>query len=216
MSIDTIVYAVIALLLLARLWVVLGRRNEEDHERPNPFAVPPTPPQAAPRPGSMPSLPPSFRPLRSAPASLAGGLEQIKVLDASFDEKKFLAEAREDFALIVGAFAKGDLTPCTKKLAPSVLKQFQTAIEARQKAGQTMDVKVLAIKDAETTTAKTDSARALITVRFVSTQENVLRDAAGRVIGGEEGKPEETSDVWVFARDTSVASNDWVLAETGS
>jgi len=33
--------------------------------------------------------------------------------------------------------------------------------------------------------------QAIVTVRFVSDQENVLRDAGGKVVGGAEGKVEE-------------------------
>ena len=44
MSMDILIYAVLAIIILARLWMVFGRRNEEDRERPNPFITPSAPP----------------------------------------------------------------------------------------------------------------------------------------------------------------------------
>jgi len=219
MNIDIIIYAVIALVILARLWSVLGNRSEEDRERPNPFAAPVPPPSdgtGVARPKAGMELPLLLRPLRAAPASLAGGLEQVRAADPAFDEKKFLAEARDTFKTIVTDFAKGDMAQSEKLLAPPVLAHFRAAIEARRNAGQVMETRIDAVKDAETVAAKIDGSRALITVRFTSTQENVLRDGAGRVIGGEAGRLEEITDSWSFARDTGSPNSAWLLAETGA
>lgn len=223
MSLDIIIYAVIAVVLLARLWAVLGRRNDEDQQRPNPFITPPPPPSneadATLVPGRIrtgETSPMLLQPFKSAPTSLAGGLEQIKALDASFDEKQFLQGARQAFTMIVEDFAKADMARITRLLGPTVLGHFQNAIEARRKAGQTMESKIIRIKDAETAAAKVDGTQAAMIVRFVSEQENALRDSGGQVIGGEAGKVEEITDLWTFARDTKSLDPNWILVETGA
>jgi predicted lipid-binding transport protein (Tim44 family) len=221
MSLDIIIYAVIAIIILARLWTVLGNRNENDRERPNPFSTPPVPPAGTEdekfaTSATRPQIPGLLRPVQAAPASLAGGLEQIKALDPSFDEKQFLQGARTAFASIVEAFSKGDLAPCASFLGPDVTTRFHAAIEARREAGQVMETKIQRVKDAETAAAKTDGTRAIITVRFVSDQENVLRDSFGKVIGGAEGKAGEVVDLWTFARDTKSPDPNWQLVETRS
>jgi predicted lipid-binding transport protein (Tim44 family) len=222
MDLDIIIYAVVAVILLARLWTVFGRRNDEDKERPNPFAAPLQPPRdETPAQGAVPgnapvALPPLLQPFRAAPASLAGGLEQAKALDANFDEKQFLQGARQAFTMIVEDFSKGDLSRITRLLGPDVLPHFRASIDACVAAGQVMESKINNIREAETAAAKVDGTTITITVRFVSEQENVLRDASGHVIGGEVGRVEEITDLWTFARDTTSSDPNWILVETGN
>ena len=221
MSVDTLFYAVIAVVLVVRLWSVLGRRNDDEPQRPNPFVIPAPgakdekktelPATASP---DVPEIPLLLRPRHAAPASLAGGLEQIKTLDPSFDEKTFLQGARTAFTMIVEDFAKGDLSRIEPFLGPNVLPHFRNAIEARRKAGETMESKIMRIRNAESAAARTEDQRAIITVRFVTEQENILRDAQGKIIGGEAGKVEEITDLWTFTRDSKSDDPNWILTET--
>ncbi|MDP9127683.1 MAG: Tim44/TimA family putative adaptor protein [Pseudomonadota bacterium] len=222
MDIDIIMYAVVAVVLLARLWSVLGRRQDDERQRPNPFVVP-APGQKEENKAALPASAPRAveplappRPLGAAPASLAGGLEQIKALDPSFDEKTFLQGARTAFGMIVGDFAKGDTERLGRLVGPAVLSRFQKAIEARRQAGETMENRVGKIREAETAVARVEESRALITVRFVSEQQNILRNARGEVIGGHPGTDEEIIDLWTFARDTKSGDPNWILIETRS
>lgn len=215
MDYDTLIYAAIAVALLLRLWFVFGRRNEEDPQRPNPFIMPaPGPKSDQPDASTSPPKPKAL--IGAAPESLAGGLEQIKALDPTFDERAFLQSVRATFTTIVEDFAKGDMSGIASLLGPNVLPHFQNAIDARQKAGQSMESHIWRINDAETTAAKTDGTRAIITVRFVSHQENILRDASGQIVSGAPGKIEEITDIWTFTRDTAAKDPNWILTETRS
>lgn len=220
MTYDTIIYAVIAIIVLARLWSVLGQRNGEDRERPNPFAAPPTPTTdsslSATGNPATPEVPLAPKPLLVAPASLAGGLAQIKEAQPAFDEKQFLQGARAAFTLILNDFAKGDLSESARLLGPTVLPHFRQAIEARRAAGQTMDHKLVNIREAECTAAKIENGQAAITVRFISEQESIVRDAAGNIIEGSQGTVEEITDLWTFARDMKSSDPNWILVETRS
>src|SRR5271155_5521026 len=130
MNLDIILYAIIAVVLLARLWSVLGRRNDDEKQRPNPFVIPAPGPQDDKKPALAPGqqgtaeTPVLLQPFHAAPASLAGGLEQIKTLDPSFDEKVFLQGARSAFTMIVEDFAKGDMNRIGRLLGPDVLPHF--------------------------------------------------------------------------------------------
>lgn len=237
MSTDTIFFAVIAFLLFAKLWSILGRRNEGDNNAPprfNPFAPKPkgeadddspfrleggnrgaTASAAQAATASMAGVP-ALPALRLAPDSLAGRLEQIKVLAPTFDEKAFLAEVRSVFTAILADFAKGDLTATAHRLGAHVLPSFQAAIAARKEAGQTLEHSMVRIKDIETTAAKIDGTRATITVRTVSEQKNILRDSSGQALPGQSGAVEEITDLWSFSRDIADPTTPWVLVETKS
>jgi predicted lipid-binding transport protein (Tim44 family) len=151
-----------------------------------------------------------------APASLAGGLERVKQLDASFDEKQFLRNTLTVFTNIVASFAKGDLTEVATLLGPSVRARFEAAIAARKQADETLTSRIETIRDVETTAADVEDTRTVVSVRIVSDQENILRDAAGKILSGEEGTVEEITDAWVFSRDTKATTPDWQLVETRS
>ena len=224
-NIDIIVYALVAGILLVRLWAVFGRRNDEDRQRPNPFA---TPAPGLRKDGDVPfrldsgrrddlaSLPLGQTPILAAPMSLLGSLEQVRQLDPGFDEKQFLQNARTVFSTVVAGFAKGDLSDAARLLSPSVLAGFQSAIEARKVAGETLETRIPRIKDAETTAARIEDNRILVTVRFASEQENILRDASVNVMHGAPGKTEEITDLWTFARDAKSPGSEWRLVETRS
>ena len=230
MEIDTIIYAVVAILVFAKLWSVLGQKNEGDPDngsRPNPFAAPSARKQAvddedAPLPSTnaegtaMVEHPPLLRPMRVAPESVAGGHEQIKELDPGFDEKAFLQGAKSAFTLIVGEFASGDMSRSATMLGPHVKPAFDAAIKSRQGAGQSAQCKINRIREAETVRAKLEGTTATIVVRFVSEQENILRDTHGTIIHGQEGKTEEITDIWTFARDLKASDPNWILVETTS
>lgn len=219
MSFDIVLYIVVTIVLLARLWSLFGRRNDEDQERQNPFGS--SRPeeeemlQPAGRPASTAELPQLLKPFVAAPASLIGGLEQVKAIDPTFDEKQFLQGAKQAFTMIVGDFAKGEMGNITRLLGPKVLPHFEKAVEARRAAGHVMENKITSVSDVETVAARTEGTQAFITVRFISSQENVLRDAGGKIVGGAEGV-EEITDVWVFSRDMRNFDPNWVVVETKS
>jgi predicted lipid-binding transport protein (Tim44 family) len=235
---DILIFALIAVVVFARLWVVFGRRNEEDRQQPNPFATP-APPTAGPpdklaeklqdsgkeasktdgiiaaRKLPDTAVPPrALLPMGSAPASLAGGLERVKAADPSFDERAFLRTCRTNFTAIVSAFAKGDLSDVKKYLAPSIEAHFQKAIDARRAANETLESHIEVIRDCETTAAKVEDGRTIVTVRFVSDQENILKDSAGKILSGEAGTVEEITDLWTLSHELRSSSPDWLLIET--
>ncbi len=232
--VDILIYALVAVLVLGRLWTLLGRRREDESQRPNPFAAPPEAPPPppttqSPAPGedSAEAIGASHAALDSAvpnkaltyevaPTSLAGVLLQIKAVDATFAEKPFLAGAKAAFGLIVDSFAKGDHERLERLVAPDVFARFKQALEDRLAAQQTQESRIERLTDASLTAARLDGTRAFLTVDFTSHQVNVTRDAEGRVVAGDPDHPEEVRDVWVFARDLASHDPNWQLVETRS
>lgn len=216
---DIIIFAAIAAFLVMRLWTVLGRKNEDEKQRPNPFA---TPDPRSHDEGDVMVMPDRVKlPLSSAvtafghaAASLAGGLDQIKTADSSFDEKKFLQGAKAAFSMIVSAFAKGDLAHVERLLAPDVAQQFSSAVAKRIAAGHSLESKIDNITEAEVIAAQMDGEKAKLTVNFVSNQTNVTRDAKGNIVSGSPDQLEEIQDTWVFARDMSSNDPNWQVLET--
>jgi predicted lipid-binding transport protein (Tim44 family) len=215
--IDILIFAMIAAFLVYRLRGVLGRRNGEERQRPNPYGA---------RPGQEPTdnvvhLPERAvrPPVETAPApgepySLAVGLGHIRGADPSFDEKVFLKGAQAAFEMIVTAFAQGESATLRPLLSNDVFENFDGAIRNRQAAGETAETRLLEIRDADVIEARLEGRTAFVTIKFVTEQINVVRDAKGRVIDGDPDNAHEVVDIWTFARNTRSRNPNWTLIET--
>lgn len=230
MGLDIIVYAIVAGVIISRLWSVLGRRDGDERQRPNPFVAPVAPPSdGAPppdnggilllpdrKPKDSEEKPPVLTASGLAMDSLAGRLDQVKKLDAAFNEKQFLQGAKTAFGGIVTAFAAGDLSAVGRVLSPAMREHFQQAIAARAAAEQTLETRIDSITEAEVTAAKIEETNVVLTVHFASKQVNVVRDKSGNIVSGNPTRAEDAEDLWTFARDTKSPDPNWLLVETRS
>ncbi len=222
--VEILIFAMIAAFLVYRLRSVLGRRTGEERQRPNPFTARPDAPRAG-APDNVVPMPGRDRPAQAAapvspaqshdePVSLHAALAQIAAADPSFDEKHFLQGARGAFQMIVEAFAKGDTATLRPLLADDVYDNFARAVRERQAAGETLETRIERIADADVAEARMDGRTALVTVKFVSEQMNVVRDRNGAVVDGDPNAVVEAVDVWTFARNTRASNPNWSLVET--
>ena len=228
-GIDIIILAMVAVFLVARLYKVLGRRS--GHERPrDPFSVAnddqrretviPLPDRGAAR-GEEPVVSPV--PAGPVPASAAdqgnpvqAGIARIRGADPQFDPNTFLAGARAAFEMIIAAYAKGDSAMLRPLLNDEVFQNFTSAIKARQQAKETLDTTLVALTSADVIEAELQGRNAVVTVKIVSDQINVTRDASGRVVEGDPSVVTSVTDIWTFARNTRSRDPNWTLIATRS
>ena len=93
---------------------------------------------------------------------------------------------------------------------------FEKAIAKRKEAGQTLENKVERIVAADIVSATQEDGLATLAVEFISHQVNLLKDASGKIIDGEDNKAEEVRDIWVFQRNMKSQNPNWQLIETRS
>ncbi len=147
---------------------------------------------------------------------LAAGLKRIRAADPSFDAGDFAAGARSALELIVHAFATGDTGTLRSLLNDEVYENFQQAITSRLQAAETLETTVIGIKTAEILEASMSGRNAIVAVKFVSEQVNVIRDAEGGVIDGDPNHVADVTDIWTFSRNTRSQDPNWKLIETRS
>lgn len=215
---DIVFFALVAGFLILRLRSVLGRRTgNENRERWTPrIPTPGQPPASAPDrplPDNVTPLP-SRDSVASASSPLDQALTQIRVADPGFDPKRFAEGARAAFEMIVTAFAQGDTAALRPLLADDVYENFAAAIKGRLEAKQTLETTLIAIKSAEIIEARMEGRTAFVTVKFVSEQVNVTRNAAGEVVDGDPNRVTAVTDVWTFARNTRASDPNWALVQT--
>ena len=115
-------------------------------------------------------------PAPDEPYSLAAGIGQIQANDPTFDEKGFLQGAKAAFGMIVTAFAQGDTPTLRPLLSDDVYDNFAAAIRSRQASGESLETRVIDIRDADLIEARMEGRTAFVTIKFISEQINVTRD----------------------------------------
>ena len=209
--IDIILFAMVAIFLGLRLRSVLGRRTGAER-----------PPMTSGfnRPAAKPADNVVDMANRRAPApaasSLPSGLAEIAAVDPSFSWEGFQKGAAAAFEMILRAFTQGDEASLRPLLADAVFQNFTQAIRARAEAGEVSLSELVRLESAELVEAGMNGRTASVTMRFVSQQVIVIKDAEGRVVEGDPSQPVQITDVWTFARDTRSRSPNWVLAATRS
>jgi len=239
---DIILIGLVAVFLILRLRSVLGKRT--GNERPparDPF-TPPAPPTATPRVGDRDDAPASQGndnvvplPTASAPAprpSLAtsgpggiratvmptstAGVAAIRGADPSFEPIGFTGGARAAFTAIVEAFAKGDTSSLRPLLDGPTFSSFEAAIRGRLERKEKAETTLIGFEASDVSGAELQGTNAVVTVRFVSEQINVLRNADGQIIDGNPNEVQKVIDLWTFRRDTKSSDPNWLLIKTES
>jgi predicted lipid-binding transport protein (Tim44 family) len=203
---EILFYAVVAALVLGRLYQVLGTRTGAEPPPVNERAKHPLGSEAASRYGldqpdedrtgeAKPELA-----LVPAPdtSPLGLGLADIARRDRSFDPDAFASGARAAYEMIVTAYGRGDTETLKTLVDADVFDAYAAAITERNASGA-RPIEVVRVSDTTLKNAELDGSIARIGVHFSAD----LQD------GGDGLRP--TDEVWTFERDVTSKRPDWVL-----
>lgn len=232
---DIILIGLVAIFLILRLRSVLGKRT--GNERP-PARDPFTPPAPPSPPANQPRIEPSGndnviplpngngRPSLAVNApggirstvmpSAAAGAAAIRGADPTFDPIGFASGARAAFTTIVEAFAKGDTGPLRQLLDAQTFASFDSAIRGRAERREKAETTLIGFEASDIAAAELQGSFAVVTVRFVSEQINVVRNADGQIADGNPNEVQKVVDLWTFRRDTKSSDPNWLLIKTES
>ena len=231
-DIYTIIFLALAVFIFLRLRSVLGQRTGRERPPYDPYAarepVRPATENVVALPGRKSETAVQTPAAAAEPAepverwkgvaepgsTLATGLDAVLAAAPDFDAKHFLTGARAAYEMIVNAYAEGDRRSLKNLLSREVYDGFETAINDREKRGDTVESRFVSIDNAEITAAEVRARNVQLTVRFQSKLVSVTRDKAGTVIDGNAEKVTDVTDVWTFARDVSSRDPNWKLVAT--
>lgn len=192
--IEVLILAAVALFVLWRLYVALGRGGDErPMQRPAP--APEQRERTSEAPAPSPRRNDMERPIFTGPA--AAGLEDIYNADRSFTSEDFLRGAKAAYSMIVAAYARGDRAALRPLLDDDVYEAWDAAIKAREASGD-RPFELLRIKRAEIERAELDSGIARVWVRY----EAELGD-------GEITRT--AKEIWTFKREVASTDPNWLL-----
>ncbi len=192
---DLLLLAATALFLGYRLWSLLGT-----HEKDKPIRKH--------KRGEEEDV----IPVRSKAAETSRAEAQVN--PETPDKDRFLQGAEVAFRQIVQAYADGNVQVLKKLLDGPLLETFEDAINKRKKEKKTLEILVPRIVTAEVLDKLEEKKTAYITVRFVSEQCLVTRNAKGKVVQGDPDRYIEVTDIWTFARPVASTNPNWKLVAT--
>ncbi len=244
MSVDILIFALVAAFLIHRLRSVLGTRTGHEKDSQSPYAQPPKEKQQAednvvalhgedaaemtPQNNEQymkpekPAYTPTMEDLAPYKADIINrkvvkeGILEIAGEDARFHLGNFLNGARAAYEIIIEAYAKGDRETLKPLLSPKLYEDFDTAITAREKNNEKLVTDITQVTKAQISEANLGGSMAYITVKFEAEERTATYDASGKVIDGDIEKVKEAKDIWQFARDIRAVDPSWMLIETRS
>lgn len=146
--------------------------------------------------------------------AVRSGLGDIRRADSYFDAGEFLEGAKSAYQMILEAFWSGDKEALKDFLDETVLNQFSSAIDQREKDGLSLENRLLDITSADIIGAAVVKRQAEITIHFSAEIIAVTRDASGDVVDGDLSDAVDLEDKWTFARDVKARDPNWTLVAT--
>ena len=225
-TVVSIIFLVIAIVVLMRLGSVLGRRTGNE---PTPFD--PTVNRTGPSGGSdnVVPLPGSTRQddridggvdledlarFAERDSPLFEALKEISKRDHTFKPGHFIEGAKIAYEMIVTAFAEGGKAQLKDLLEPDVYEGFAGAIAEREARGERVESTFVGIESAKLTDAEIDGSVVRLSVRFVCELISATRDSNGDVVDGDSEAAQSVRDEWTFTRDLRSGDPNWKLAAT--
>jgi predicted lipid-binding transport protein (Tim44 family) len=213
---EILFFAFLTGYMIFRLWGLLGKRTgfevppsslRPEKDKDNVIALPV---RAQKKAGlgeeelSLPELKPSIE----------AGMKEIQAADPAFRLEPFLRGAVTAFEMIVEAFATGDKATLKLLLSPSVFKSFAAALQDREEAQQTVETKIVNLKDPEVINIEIKGKQEQITLKFVSEQITITKDAEGKILDNPAHLSLVMNDIWTFSRLIGSKNPNWVLVAT--
>ena len=147
----------------------------------------------------------------------AQALAAMKRVEPDFSVTEFLSGAKGAYEMILMAFERGDLNPVRPFLDNNVADAFQSVIDQRRAAGQTVEAQFLGTRETALSGATFDptNGQAEVSVRFLGEMIVATRDADGNLIEGDPKAARKQRDVWTFERRMGQDDPNWQLVATG-
>lgn len=139
--------------------------------------------------------------------------ELVKIPD--FNKKLFIKGAQRAFEVILTAFSKGDTKTLSSLVNKELLKRIEKVIEERKQNGLVTESDLISFVETEIESVNfIDDDKVNLIVKFVSEQVNLLKNAEGEIIEGDENYVQTISDVWTFEKSLNPKINNWLLCST--
>ncbi|CAN1497246.1 Tim44-like domain containing protein [Caulobacteraceae bacterium] len=199
---EIVFFAVVAALVLGRLYQVLGQNRgaEPPPMRQPRFGMPETAAEKADGDETADDGGKVLNfPVREYDGHGAAGLKAIGAAQRGFSSETFLEGAKSAYEMIVTAYGAGDEQTLKDLVDADVFEAYKTSMDERRTAGAAK-IEVIRLSDAKIVDAELDGKIARIDVAFSSD----LADGGDGLRAADE--------VWTFERAVDARDPNWLLS----
>jgi predicted lipid-binding transport protein (Tim44 family) len=209
--------AMVACVILFRLYTVLGRRTGNEREPRQRFGQ---------LDGATNKAADNVVPLQdrnrlhgdTAATRPLDDVEQaltdLKLADRNFETDHFISGAKKAHELIVTAFWKGDREALRPLLNDEVFATFDHALKERESHNESVKFVLVGYKDVKIVHASLKGRIAEITANFTVQFISSTSNAEGAVVEGDPAAVRDVTDIWTFSRDLKGSDPNWILVAT--
>ena len=129
------------------------------------------------------------------------------------EKKQFLKGAEIAYENILTSFAKGEKEKLKKLLTKDVFKNFEQAIDHRNKENIKSELTFIGFKESKVEKFEKIKDEFFSTVKVVCEIISVKKDKNEVIIEGDPDKIKTVTDYWKFSKDASSKNPNWFLAE---
>lgn len=137
-------------------------------------------------------------------------LEKIK----GFDAEVFLVSACRVFEMILHAFYTNEMPSVKGLVSKKIYDVLDKSITERKINGFSSEVEFICFDNVEIKDVRLLKNSVKIVVEFITQQINILRNAQGEVVCGDENFIQKITDVWTFERTLDAKDKNWILVST--
>lgn len=200
---EIILYAVLALIIGAMLYSVLGKNVGQD-----PDTAPALKLANTDSGGDKPIQ--DNEPLFEGPGS--EGLTAIHAADQNFTTAGFLDGAKAAYGMILEAYADGDKESLEGLLSSDVKTAYYDAIDDRAAKELTQTTDLARLVSAEIVDASRSGKTGVIKVSYLAELATALVDKAGEVVSGDLDVLSRVREIWSYERTLNSKNPNWILA----
>lgn len=227
MTIDIIIFAGIALMLILKLKSVLGTGSDNGSSKDNPFA-------------NADNVIKIKEPIELKPATLEEmtknipliidnelideksneehiieeGLKEIFESDRNFDLKIFVEGSKYAFNMIVKSYDESDTANLKPLMSEKLYSDFVNALNEVKKQEIKTETIIHDIKDTKIIEAHLGGLMAYITIKYLVEQTSCVRNKDNVVIEGDPDNITTVENIWTFTRDMRTDDPNWTLIKT--
>ena len=214
-TLEIVVLAVVAAVILFRLYTVLGRRTGHEAPPQESYRLSGNAPSdAAPTDTAVP-MPSRAEQITEKPADpVARGVFDIKLADRGFETEQFLSGTRAAYELVVTAFARGERGALKPLLSSEVFAAFDQVIAAREQKKERVEFTFVGFKDVKIVHATLKNRTAEITAAIGAQFISATTGPDGQLVEGDTKTVRDVTDVWTFTRDVKARDPNWLLVAT--
>jgi predicted lipid-binding transport protein (Tim44 family) len=154
--------------------------------------------------------------LKDLTPAIASSVAKIKAKDNNFLLTKFLENSEKAFELIISAFSSNDSKSLKQFTSDEAQKSFIKSLDDQKSQNNTLNIDIVSFLEKKIKSISLKGNVCQISVNFVTEQIFYILDKDNQVIKGDKSKIERIEDNWVFEKNLKSTNPIWFLVKTQS